>query len=566
MARAVIGLDVGTAAVRAAEVRFSRGRASLVRFAQVALSPGAVVAGEVVDATAVGAALKRLWREGGFKSRRVVTGIAGPRVVARTTELPVLTDEELRSSLPFQVQELIPIPIDEAIIDHQMLETVVVTNAEGIAEERLRVLVVAAHKDVLRSLLAALEVAGLEPERVDLIPFALIRALHQRDFAELGEGATGAVAEAIVDIGGGITNVVVHEHGVPRFLRSLSTGGVELTEALATDLGVDFEEAEALKRRASEPADVVADDMTSQHGREVLRAALAPVLEEIRTSLEFWEAQSVEPSLRRVVLTGGTARVEEVGSRLERLIGVQVTTGDPFAHVDASKLDDETAAIARPIAAVAIGLALSGESLPSGARRISLLPVEIAVQRRARRQVVGAAAAVVVFAGLLMALYAVRAGEVADAEDEAARAEDRTAELTAAIAQLQDVESLQAEIATRRETVSAVLDGDVAWNRLIQEVAAVLPEDVWLTNFSGSRGTDLVPGQVSFSGMGFDHASTARWIIRLSDLAALSGLWVPSSTKVEGTNVRDLVTFSSNATLTPAASSSRVERYVGATG
>lgn len=564
MARTVIGLDVGTAAVRAAEVRFARGRASLVRFAQVALDPGAVVAGEVVDAAAVGAALKRLWREGGFKSKKVVTGIAGQRVVARTTELPVLTDDELRSSLPFQVQELIPIPIDEAVIDHQMLETVVLTNADGASEERLRVLVVAAHRDVLRSLLAALEVAGLEPERVDLIPFALIRALHRRDFAELDAGATGATAEAIVDIGGGVTNVVVHEHGVPRFLRSLATGGVELTEALVTDLDVDFEEAESLKRRAGAGGEVDGD-VAAQHARDVFRAALAPVLEEVRTSLEFWEAQSPEQAMRRVVLTGGSARVVEVGERLERLVGVPVVSGDPFAHVDASALDADVASVARPIAAVALGLALSGESLPSGTRRISLLPTEIEVQRRARRQVFGAAAAVAAFAGLLLALYSLRAGEVADAEDDAAVAEARTGELNVEVSQLQDVEALQSEIATRRSTVVQVLDGDVAWIRLIQEVATVLPDDVWLTTFSGSRGTALEPGVVTFGGMGFDHASTARWIIRLSDLGAITGLWVPSSTKVEGGS-RDLVTFTSNATLTPSAASNRVERYVGATG
>src|SRR5687767_11170470 len=122
MARSVIGLDVGTAAVRAAEVHFGRGTPSLVRFGQVALPPGAVVAGEVVDAAAVSAALRRLWREAGFSGKRVVTGVAGQRVVARTTDLPVMSDDDLRSSLPFQVQELIPIPIEDAVIDHQVLE------------------------------------------------------------------------------------------------------------------------------------------------------------------------------------------------------------------------------------------------------------------------------------------------------------------------------------------------------------------------------------------------------------------------------------------------------------
>jgi type IV pilus assembly protein PilM len=560
--RTVIGLDIGTSAVRAAEVRFTRGRASLVRFGQVALDPGAVVGGEVVDAMAVGAALKRLWRDAGFKSKRVVTGIAGQRVVARTTELPMLHDDELRSSLPFHVQELIPIPIDEAVIDHQILETTTAIADDGLVEERLRVLVVAAHRDVLRSLLAALEVAGLEPERVDLIPFALIRSLHGRDFAELTDANAGAATEAIVDIGGGITNVVVHEHGVPRFLRSLGTGGVEVTEALVTDLDVDFGQAEALKRSAAGGDGGGSTDVTVQQARDVYQAALAPVLEEIRASLEFWETQSPDQAMSRIVVTGGGGRSPEVLNRLERLVGIPVVGGDPFRHVDGRDVDSDTLTLARPIAAVALGLALSGEALPSGTRRINLLPLEIEVQRKARRQVVGVGAGVALFALVLLALWAMRTSQVADAEDAAVNAEIRTGTLNDQIARLQDVEALQSEISARQQTVGEVLAGDVAWTRLIQEVAAVLPEDVWLTSFSGTRGEGAQPGTVTFAGMGYDHASTARWLIRLADVGAMADLWVPSSQKNEG-EARDTVTFSSNATLTPGAQSDRVERYTG---
>lgn len=549
MARSVIGLDVGTTAVRAAEVRFGRGRPALVRFAQVALAPGAVVAGEVVDASAVAAAIRRLWKEGGFKGKRVVTGVAGQRVVARTTELPAMSDDDLRSSLPFQAQDLIPIPMDESVLDHQVLERLPGTEDEG---ERLRVLVVAAHRDVVRSLLAALEGAGLVATRVDLIPFALVRALHEADFAELGEDGDGATAEAIVDVGGGVTNVVVHEHGVPRLIRSLSTGGVELTEALVTDLDVDFEEAEALKRRTDDGEDAA-------HARQVLRAALVPVLEEIRSSLDFWEAQSEYERLRRVVVTGGVTRIDELATRLEQLVGAPVLRGDPFARVDASSLplDGESKLAAASVGSVAIGLALSGEPLPSSGRRVSLLPAEIVVRERERRQVAVAAAAVAGFAAILMGLYTLRANELRDAEDDAAAAEARTDQLRAELAQLRDVEALEADIATRRQTVSTVLDGDVEWTRLVQEIATVLPSDVWITSFQGDRS----PGEITVTAMGFDQTSTARWLLRLEELASLDGLWVPSSTKTTGAS-RDLVTFTSNATLTPAAQSDRVSRYV----
>jgi type IV pilus assembly protein PilM len=566
VSRTLIGLDVGTTAVRAAELRFGRGKPSLVRFAQVALEPGVVVAGEVVDAAAVGAALKRLWRDGGFTSRRVITGVAGPRVVSRTTDLPAMSDDDLRSSLPFQVQELIPIPLDEAVIDHQVLETYL--DDEGA--ERARVLVVAAHRDLLRSLMAALEVGGLEPERIDIIPFALIRALHANDFAELGR-PDGATAEAIVDVGGGITNVVVHEHGVPGFIRSLPTGGVELTEAIVTDLDVDFGTAEALKRAAVALGASVGGggarngDLQAHPAHDVVNAAAAPVLEEIRTSIEFWQAQTPDKELRALVLTGGATHGVEIAGRLERLTAVPVAHGHAFDLLDTTKsgLKPEALAVADTVAAVAVGLALSGESLGTGVRRISLVPREIAVARRERRMVYAAAGAIAAFAVLLLGLYLVRAGELRRVQERAEQEEARTTELQAQVAQLHDIEALEADLADRRDTASDVLEGDVAWGRLVQEVAAVLPNDVWLTSFSGSRGTDTEPGTVTFNGMGFDQTSTARWILRVSELDSLSGLWVPSSTKTPEGEGPEVVTFSSNATLTPAAESGRARRFTG---
>jgi hypothetical protein len=98
---------------------------------------------------------------------------------------------------------------------------------------------------------------------------------------------------------------------------------------------------------------------------------------------------------------------------------------------------------------------------------------------------------------------------------------------------------------------------------LIQEVAAVLPSDVWLTSFSGTAETATGGGQVSFAGMGFDQTSTARWILRVSELDALTDLWVPSSTKTPADTGQELVTFSSTAELTPDAASRRAERYSG---
>src|SRR5437879_478222 len=202
MAQRAVGLDIGTSAVRAVELVLGREQVTLTRFGQVALAPGAVRDGEVVDPPAVAAAIRRLWREAGFRSRQVViVGVGNQRVVVRQADFPEMSAEDMRSALQFQAQDLIPIPIEDAILDFQVIEHF--PSSDG---DMVRVLLVAAQRDMVRSLLAGVEGGGLSASMVDLIPFALMRALTQSSLVQDLE----ATAEAIVCVGGSITNVVVH--------------------------------------------------------------------------------------------------------------------------------------------------------------------------------------------------------------------------------------------------------------------------------------------------------------------------------------------------------------------
>ncbi|MBV9410644.1 MAG: pilus assembly protein PilM, partial [Acidimicrobiia bacterium] len=142
MAQRAVGLDVGTSAVRAVELVLGREQVTLTRFGQVALPPGAVRGGEVIDAPAVAAAIRRLWREAGFRSRTVIVGVGNQRVVVRQADLPAMSDEDMRSALQFQAADLIPIPIEDAIIDFQIVDEF--PTSEG---DMVRILLVAAQRD-----------------------------------------------------------------------------------------------------------------------------------------------------------------------------------------------------------------------------------------------------------------------------------------------------------------------------------------------------------------------------------------------------------------------------------
>ncbi|MCU1372790.1 MAG: type pilus assembly protein PilM [Actinomycetia bacterium] len=546
----VIGLDVGTNAVRAVELSLGRGRPVVKRMGQVALPPGAVVAGEVVDPGTVAAALRRLWREVGFGSRSVVVGVANPRVVARMADLPAMPDDELRSSLPYQVQDLIPIPVEEAERDFQVVERDLGAGSAHL----VRVLLVAAHKDMVRSLLSALEGANLSASRIDLIPFALIRALHDPASWDSADPSLGG-HEVIIGSGAGLTNVIVHEDGVPRFVRTLTSGGGTVTEALALELGLDSEDAEAVKRGFGDTS--YAPDQP--HVDNTTRNSLLPLAHEVAGSLDFHLAQAGHGELRRVILSGGAGRLRALRTVLQDQLGVPVVDGDPYAGLDVSKvpLDPAIVAASGDLFAVAIGLALSGDASRGPVRRISLLPASVTAQRTERRQVTQASVGIGAFALALVLVSVLRGVQVDRTRSAAQRVEARVGTLTDEVASLSDVEKVQTDIVSGRQVVTTVLQGDVAWPDVLQGVTKVLPDDVWLTSFSGSR----VDGTTQFSASGADQTSAARWLQRVATVPALSNVWLTSSA-TDGVG-GSVVQFSSTAKLTPAASSDRLARYVG---
>ena len=169
--RTAIGLDIGTSSVRAAQVTVSKGAAVLDRFGQVGLPPGAVRDGEVADPDAVAEALKVLWTRAKFTKKDVVLGISNQKVFVRLVQVPWMPDNELRASLKFQVADLVPMPVDESVLDFVPLDEVMSEN-----NRMIRGLLVAASQDMVLGAIRACQKAGLKVTTADLTPFAVLRS------------------------------------------------------------------------------------------------------------------------------------------------------------------------------------------------------------------------------------------------------------------------------------------------------------------------------------------------------------------------------------------------------
>ncbi|MBI1377167.1 MAG: type IV pilus assembly protein PilM [Frankiales bacterium] len=342
--RTAIGLDIGTSSVRAAQVTVAKGSAVLDRFGQVGLPPGAVRDGEVADPDAVADALKVLWSRAKFTKKDVVLGISNQKVFVRLVQVPWMPESELRASLKFQVADLVPMPIDEAVLDFVPLEE---TTAES--SRLIRGLLVAASEDMVLGSIRACQKAGLKVTTADLTPFAVLRSAGTNDPL----GLSGP--EAVVDVGARVTNIVVHEAGVPKFVRILLLGGDDITGVMVERLGIPTAEAERLKRdhaALSAPA--------AGEAKRVIDQALAEFVDEVRGSVDYYIATSGSRPLSRLVLSGGGSLADGLAQRLATAVRTQVEYGRAFQTLTVGKtgLAPEQVQFVEPLAAVPVGLAM----------------------------------------------------------------------------------------------------------------------------------------------------------------------------------------------------------------
>ncbi len=562
MADKVIGIDVGTNAVRAAEVVLGA-TPRLVRFGQVALPAGAVDEGEVVDVDAVAEALKRLWREAGFSSRRVRVGIASARVIVRIVELPLLSDADTTSTLGLQLPEYVPLPPESTVFDFQPLETV---DAEEGPQRRL--LLAAAHEEAVRPLVEAVAKAGLKLAAVDVIPAALARALvpgppptslstspppwAARPSAEgsepltalgalphlphaagdVGAGADGDIedgdgaedsaedggpagdpqgpVEAIVSIGAGTTVVVVARAATPLFSRTItSVAGRQVTERIATELSVTTEEAERRKRGipSDDPETEEAEGEALAGAALHLRLAEGPLVSELVAevvdSLAFYDGQPGALTVERVLLTGGGSLLDGLPELLAERLGLDVAPADPLLRAEVGDLgfEPEDLPFLAPYLGAALGVALGGDKTRT--KRIDLRPASGQSGRSRRPLLAGGVAALLLVA--TAGFYVQRSGAIGQEEVQATVLRAQLAEL-----QVPAADGASAGAVRTPSSLQAILDEardrDADWLAVVQQLDGIsAPLGVQISSLQGAT-TAPVTGKAKAGATASDAA------------------------------------------------------------
>ena len=340
--RAGIGLDIGSSTVRIAAVRSSKAGPQLVRYERGGL-PTMDAGAEIPDPEAITACVKSLAHAAKLPKAPVSLGLANQRMVAREVDIPWVPAKELQSALPLLVADLLPMPVEESVLDFLPFQEVL----DDDGGRSLRGLLVAANQDVVTTVVEAVERAGVHVDRVDFGPLGALHSVCSPHTPDV---------EAVVDVGANTTCLVVHEGNLPAFVRVMARGGADTTAALAEHLKIEPETAEAWKVGIPQMwATMSPQDKQLTHN--ALDVASEPLIDEIRSSINFYHTNSGQ-RVTRVWLIGGGGSQYGLDYQLRDALHMEVRRGLPVQRLAGSNVSPQTLSAEEPAMATAVGLAL----------------------------------------------------------------------------------------------------------------------------------------------------------------------------------------------------------------
>ena len=342
-AKSLVGLDIGSSAVKAVELKAAGKGYKVAAFGSEPVPPDSIVDGAIIDGGAVAEAIRRLFAAKGIKTREVAASLSGNAVIVKKITLPQMTESELAESIYWEAEQYIPFDIQDVNLDYQILE-----KGGEPGKGTMDVLLVAAKKEKIADYTGVIAQAGRSAVVVDVDAFALQNAF------EVNYGIEPGKVVVLLNAGASATNINILSGDQSVFTRDISMGGNAYTEALQKELNLPFDLADQLKRG------VAVDGVTFDDARPVLRAVSENVMLEIQKTFDFFKATAASERIDRIMLSGGASRAEGFTDMLTERLEAPVEPLDPFKRVglDVKKLQVASSEEVAPTAAVAVGLAL----------------------------------------------------------------------------------------------------------------------------------------------------------------------------------------------------------------
>ena len=332
-----VGIDIGSKSIKMIELDKS-GSSWAIRGSGIVGYSGtpAEHMKDEKEMAALGSVIKNLHKEAGISGKDVGIALPEPQVFTRTIKFPLLTDQEISSAVKWEAEQYIPIPLSEALVEHQIIE-----RKENTTPPEVVVLLVAAPQALVEKYLKIVQYAGLNASFVETEMNSLVRALAPQGQVVL-----------LVDFGARSTDIAIARNGNLVFSRSIPTAGDAFTRAVSQSLGIEISQAEEYKKTYGLTANL--------EGK--IRGALDPVIrmvtDEIKKAIHFYQTEEKGDFPKSVIISGGTAAMPEVTSVLTRALNLEVIVGNPFSKVSLDSKTAQNLANYAPLYSIAVGIAM----------------------------------------------------------------------------------------------------------------------------------------------------------------------------------------------------------------
>ncbi|MFZ2663994.1 MAG: type IV pilus assembly protein PilM [Patescibacteria group bacterium] len=338
----VIGLNIGKKSFRAVELENKKDKLILNAFGTFTNPKITTDPSSPEDVKLISSALEQFISESGFSTSDVVLSIDETHVFMRIIKLPIMSDKELKSSIKYEAEQYIPLPLDQVNISYQKIDQ------DLIEKGKMSVQIVAARKDIVNKYVDILRKAKLVPRAIEPETIALGRALGDKIEAPSGT--------MILEMGYGSTLIVVCYGGFVRFTRSIPIGGDVITKTLMQNLGLDHDQAEEYKKAYG------LDDFQGE-GKvaQVVKPIVDNLILEVQRAAVFFTNHNPSASIKRVILSGGTALMPNLLSYVANKLDLEVILANPLNNIEISpKIEKQKQLLIdeAPSYASSIGLAL----------------------------------------------------------------------------------------------------------------------------------------------------------------------------------------------------------------
>jgi type IV pilus assembly protein PilM len=338
----IVGLDIGSRSIKAAELTETKQGLSLKRFGIMDIAHGAIEEGTINDPETVAESIKQLFKSYNIKESNVAVSIGGYSVIVKKISVQTMDEEKLQETIHFEAEQYIPFDISDVNLDFQIL---------GESESnpgQMNVFLVAAKKEMVNDYINLVNLAGLNPCIVDIEAFAL-QNTFEANYDMQSENT------ALIDIGASKTSLNILKGNSSLFMRDVSLGCGQINQKIMSLIECSLEEAEQLKYGDDKP-----DRLTSEDLKGIVSSVVTDWCTEIRRALDFFYSTYPEDQIKRIILSGGGANIGEFRELLATEASAEVEAINPFKNfeIDPKNFDDAFIKQITPQAAISMGLAM----------------------------------------------------------------------------------------------------------------------------------------------------------------------------------------------------------------